>query len=336
MFTIGSKQPRESDLEKDAATRNKANEFFRAPKYLTVSSQLHLEAFIHEHRKVWTLSPTFRAETSDTPRHLSEFWMLETEIRTQQLDDVMDLAEDMIRSVVVNLQDSKLGSELLSAKRTDASGVDDGQDAGAEVIQRRWQGLTSQPWARITFQEALQRLKDAVESKRAQFQYPPSRSGGLQLQHERFLAADLGPVFVTDYPKEVKPFYMLPSLQDRSLDDSEHSTVACFDLLLPEVCEVVGGSLREHRLPPLIEAMRQHGLYKRTQVSAGASENDESTSALVGDSGSLEWYVDLRRYGSVPHGGFGLGFDRLLGYLAGVYNIRDTVAWPRYYRRCDC
>lgn len=322
--------------ESDAATRNQTNEFFRTPKYLTVSSQLHLEAFIHEHPKVWTLSPTFRAEKSNTPRHLNEFWMLETEIRTEQLDEVMDLAEDMIRSVVVNLQNSKIGSELLRAKRTGESGEHDGQDAGAEVIQRRWQGLMSQPWARISFQEALQRLEDAVESKRAQFQYSPTRSGGLQLEHERFLAAELGPVFVTDYPKEAKPFYMLPSIQDSTLEHPEHSTVACFDLLLPEVCEVVGGSLREHRLQPLLEAMRQHNLYKGTQTFVGASGSDESTSALAGDTGNLEWYTDLRRYGSVPHGGFGLGFDRLLGYLAGVYNIRDTVAWPRHYQRCDC
>lgn len=339
VFTIGSKQPRATDSETEAAAHNKAKGFFHTPKYLTVSSQLHLEAFIHEHQKVWTLSPTFRAEKSDTPRHLSEFWMLETELRTERLDEVMDVAENMIRSLVIDLRDSVLGRELLSAKRTGESGVYDGLDAGADVIQRRWQGLISQPWPRITFQEALRRLTDAVESKQAQFHYPPTQSAGLQLEHEKFLAAELGPVFVTDYPKEAKPFYMLPSLRDSTIDHLEHSTVACFDLLLPEVCEVVGGSLREHRLQPLIEAMRQHNLYKGHQGYqgfVGAPEDDESTSASVDDSGSLEWYVDLRRYGSVPHGGFGLGFDRLLGYLAGVENIRDTVAWPRYYQHCDC
>ncbi|SLM33553.1 asparaginyl-trna synthetase [Lasallia pustulata] len=336
VFTIDSKQPRATDLNKDAAVQKIANGFFRTPKYLTVSSQLHLEAFIHEHQKVWTLSPTFRAEQSDTPRHLSEFWMLETEIRTERLDEVMDLAENMIRSIVMDLQDSKLGVELLSAKRTRENGLHDGQDAGAEAIERRWRGLMSQPWPRITFREALQRLKDAVESNRAQFQYPPTQSTGLQLEHEKFLAGELGPVFVTDYPREAKPFYMLPSHQDSSLDLLEHSTVACFDLLLPEVCEVVGGSLREHRLQPLIAAMREQKVYKGTKSVVGASENDENPFALVDDLGSLEWFVDLRRYGSVPHGGFGLGFDRLLGYLAGVYNIRDMVAWPRYYQRCDC
>lgn len=335
VFTIDFKPPRATSSEKDAATHNNSG-FFRTPKYLTVSSQLHLEAFVHEHQKVWTLSPTFRAEKSDTPRHLSEFWMLETEIRTTRLDEVMDLAEHMIKSLVFNLQDSDLGRELLSAKRTGESGVNDSQDVGAEVIQRRWHALISQPWPRMTFQEALQRLKDAAESKRVEFQYPPSQSTGLQLEHEKFLAAEMGPVFVTDYPKEVKPFYMLPSVQDSTIGYPEHSTAACFDLLLPEVCEVVGGSLREHHLQPLIEAMRQQNMYKGDRSSVAASENNDDNSAFVDGSGSLEWYVDLRRYGSVPHGGFGLGFDRLLGYLAGVYNIRDTVAWPRYYQRCDC
>lgn len=253
-----------------------------------------------------------------------------------RLDEVMDLAEHMIKSLVIDLQDSELGRELLSTKRTGESEVNQSQDAGAGSIQRRWHALVSQPWPRITFQEALQRLKDAVESKGIQFQYPPKQSAGLQLEHEKFLAAEMGPVFVTDYPKELKPFYMLPSVQASLAGYPEYSTVACFDLLLPEVCEVVGGSLREHRLQPLIEAMRQHDMCKGNQSFVGASENDEHSSALVDASGSLEWYVDLRRYGSVPHGGFGLGFDRLLGYLAGVYNIRDTVAWPRYYQHCDC
>ena len=263
--------------------------------------------------------------------------MLEAEIRTKRLDDVMDLVENMIRSLVTDLKNSKIGMELLSAKRTGESRVHGGLDAGAETLRRRWQALISKPWPRVTFQEALQRLQDAVESKQVVFQYAPTQSAGLQLEHEKFLAAELGPVFVTDYPSEVKPFYMLPSGKDGPFESSGHSTVACFDLLLPEVCEVVGGSLREHRAQPLIQSMRQHSLHKGSQSSVEASEKDEGSSPPVDDLlGNLEWYVDLRRYGSVPHGGFGLGFDRLLGYFAGVYNIRDMVAWPRYYHRCDC
>ncbi|KAI4132446.1 MAG: hypothetical protein LQ347_002576 [Umbilicaria vellea] len=290
VFTVDSKQPRATNSEKNAAAHINPNGFFRTSRYLTVSSQLHLEAFVHEHQKVWTLSPTFRAEKSDTPRHLSEFWMLETEIRTMRLDEVMDLAEHMIKSLVIDLQDSELGRELLSTKRTGESEVNQSQDAGAGSIQRRWHALVSQPWPRITFQEALQRLKDAVESKGIQFQYPPKQSAGLQLEHEKFLAAEMGPVFVTDYPKELKPFYMLPSVQASLAGYPEYSTVACFDLLLPEVCEVVGGSLREHRLQPLIEAMRQHDMCKGNQSFVGASENDEHSSALVDASGSLEWF----------------------------------------------
>ncbi|KAJ4291199.1 asparaginyl-tRNA synthetase [Kalmusia sp. IMI 367209] len=299
--------------------------FFGSSKYLTVSSQLHLEALAQSVGKVWTLSPTFRAEKSDTARHLSEFYMLEAEIAfAENLPDVMNVVEGLLRAVATELQSSHVGKELL-----DARGRDDGEDGNAvssTVLAQRWQGLIAGPWPRITYHDALKHLRSAAASGKAQFEFAPGHEDGLQTEHERFLAESLGgggPIFVTDYPRDMKPFYMAPSSEAQAASHKA-PTVACFDLLVPDICELVGGSMREHRLPELLQSMEDHGLRSASSRDAEASD------------GSLEWYLDLRRYGSVPHGGFGLGFDRLLCYLSGVANIRDVVSFPRWHKRCDC
>ena len=309
-----------------------AEGFFRQPKHLTVSSQLHLEAFVHEHKRVWTLAPTFRAEKSDTSRHLAEFYMLEAEIRTDNLKDVMDLVENMIRDMATKVQASGLAKELLEYNHAPENNPEKWMSSWPEVLQRRWQGLKRSYWPRITYTEAIKLLQSAPQSGDITFQYPPRWHTGLQLEHEKFIAAEVGqgsPVFVTDYPRAMKPFYMLPSNPEAGAAENDESTVACFDLLLPEVAEIVGGSLREHRLEPLLQSMELHGLLQKSR----SIDNDLSKSDGKTD---LDWYLDLRRYGSVPHGGFGLGYDRLLGYLAGVDNVRDVNPWPRYYRKCDC
>lgn len=341
VFTLRSKDATEiRGLEQEISGTgppHTANEFFRAPKYLTVSSQLHLEAFVHEHQKVWTLSPTFRAEKSDTPRHLSEFYMLEAEIRTESLTGLMDLVEDMIRDVAVKLLNSAIGKELLAVRHGSESETSKEMTSRSEVIQRRWSGLKRAFWPRITYSEAIKLLKNAVDAGQAEFQYKPSWSTGLHLEHERYIASEIGqgsPVFVTDYPAAIKPFYMLPSDIDRARVAGQQPTVVCFDLLFPEACEVVGGSLREHRLEPLLQAMQKYGLSQA--IPSAEQMKTGMTSATLPGSSNLDWYVDLRRYGSVPHGGFGLGFDRLLGYLAAVDNVRDVAPWPRYYGKCDC
>lgn len=318
-------------------TNARNEEFFKNPKFLTVSSQLHLEAFVHEHQKVWTLSPTFRAEKSDTPRHISEFWMLEVEVRTDNLQEVMDIVENMIRSVTVKLEESGFIEELARANRGDKIGNAEGSHFLTRLVQR-WQGLMQASWPRVTYEKAIHLLQSAVDSKEASFQHIPSWSTGLQLEHEKYIATTVGqggPVFVTDYPQDIKPFYMLPSSSGTADVPTAHKTVACFDLLLPDVCEVVGGSLREHRLEKLVESMRQRGLVAVPGNSSTVTK-DNTISSPSADTGNLDWYVDLRRYGSVPHGGFGLGFDRLLSYLASINNIKDVVSWPRYYGRCDC
>ncbi|WPG98035.1 asparaginyl-tRNA synthetase [Acrodontium crateriforme] len=315
VFTVSS------NAQKDEKTTGKPQDdhFFRASKYLTVSSQLHLEALAQAVNKVWTLSPTFRAEKSDTPRHLSEFYMLEAEMCfVEDMNDVMDLVENMLRSVVTELQNSRLGHEILQVRRIAAAESNEEIDksSSAETLQTRWTGMAASNWPRITYAEAISTLQQAQSDGRASFVFAPQESDGLQAEHERFLASTIGqgkPVFVTDYPAVQKPFYMPPSSTTLNSKGTS-STVACFDLLVPDLCELVGGSMREFRLNALVDSMQKKGV---------AGEN-------------LEWYQDLRKYGSVPHGGFGLGFDRLLCYLSGVGNVRDVVAFPRWHGRCEC
>ena len=290
---------------------------------------------VHEHPRVWTLSPTFRAEKSDTPRHLSEFYMLEAEMRTEALPEVMDLVEDLIRSLVKSIRGSQVGQELLSDGHILQHAPDRDFKSRTEEVNLRWQGLERKLWPRIPYQDAIHFLQNAVEEEGITFEQTPSWTSGLRLEHEKYLAAAVGqgsPVFVTHYPKSQKPFYMLPSQVEEPVKTDLGATVACFDLLLPHSCEVVGGSLREHRLASLIENMPGSAV----RANTGEEEtypNSETTS--LDEKDDLDWYLDLRRFGSVPHGGFGLGFDRLIGYLAGVSNVRDVVQWPRYYGRCE-
>lgn len=336
----------------DGKDKDGPKEFFGESKYLTVSSQLHLEALAQSVGRVWALAPTFRAERGVTARHLSEFYMLEVEMNfAHQLEGVMDLLEEMIQDLVRPLTESRLGAELLQARRHSLSDEESKSPAlSSEALQHRWDGLLSQTWPRVSYTRAVTRLCEAVAKGEAQFMHPPSWGCSLQAEHERFIAQVFGrggkqPVFVTDFPRDIKPFYMAPSStttdastttpsSSSSAEDSSDAdavdapagpTVACFDLLFPDMGEVAGGSLREHRLDELLRAMQRQGLVTPT---AG----DPPAPPL----GRLNWYVDLRRWGSVPHGGFGLGFDRLLCYLTGVPNIKEMVTFPRWAGRCDC
>lgn len=336
VFTISSNASKVSTQKVGNNQQPVVEHFFRTPKYLTVSAQLHLEALAQSVGKVWTLSPTFRAEKSDTPRHLSEFYMLEAEVCfVDDMNAVMDLVENMLRAVANELKGSRVGEELLHAVHDAAQqNVEDTDFVTSSKLSERWQGLSESNWPRIAYKDAIETLQEASRGG-MDFRFPPSYEEGLQAEHERYLANHFGkgsPVFITDYPKHQKPFYMTPSAGAQS------ETVACFDLLVPDLCELVGGSMREYRSKELIDSMRQHGLWKDDVLSQQASESGDGPRDAAGFDGTsnLDWYVDLRRYGSVPHGGFGLGFDRLLSYLSGVTNIRDVVAFPRWYGRCDC
>jgi asparaginyl-tRNA synthetase len=302
-----------SETDNPSADRKENDDFFRSQKYLTVSSQLHLEALAQSVGKVWTLSPTFRAEKSETNRHLSEFYMLEAELCfVEDLGEVMDVVETMIQFLISQLRTSRPGQELLTH-------TNDKKDETALVLsdklRKRWNAISSTTkWQRITYRQAIEHLQSAVSAGH-HFNFQPDWDSGLQTEHELWIASNIGkgsPVFVTDYPRSQKPFYMLPTP-----DQPDGDTVACFDLLMPDIGEVVGGSLREHRYAQLMESMKRSGF------------NDEAIE-------NLSWYTDLRKWGSVPHGGFGLGFDRLLGYLSGVSNIKDVATFPRWVGRCDC
>ena len=299
--------------EKDDGT------FFRSPKYLTVSGQLHLEALAQSVGNVWTLSPTFRAEKSDTKRHLSEFYMLELEMSfVEDMDSVMNVVEKLVRQITEPLLSSRVGRELLSRKDHDRH---DTLEISSQNVEDRWQKILIDSWPRITYTEAIDMLKRPTSG--VEFEHTPQWGAGLNIEHEQYIAGVYNsPVFVTHYPKSIKPFYMLSS----STNHARLETVDCFDLLLPQAGELVGGSMREHRMDRLIAAMQSNGLVQPGPVDQVSDDQ----------LGGLKWYVDLRRWGSVPHGGFGLGFDRLLGYLAGVSNIRDTNTFPRWVGRCEC
>ncbi|KAI9750031.1 MAG: hypothetical protein M4579_006637, partial [Chaenotheca gracillima] len=320
VFTVGGGAARASLDDTSLENSARVLPFFRDPKYLTVSSQLHLEAMAQSVSRVWTLSPTFRAERSETARHLSEFYMLEAEISfSNNLEEIMSLLEGLLRDLSLSLQESRLGEELLLHQRSMDADEEDASSIDHDALQRRWKALANGPWPRVTYTEAVTRLMQAVESKEVNFKFTPDWSSGLQAEHERFLAQVVGndgPVFVTDYPRHLKPFYMPPSPEGSS--PTPGPTVSCFDLLLPDVCEIAGGSMREHRMEELLYSMRENGLIKPKEGDDELSADMTEISAE--QLGGLGWYVDLRRWGSVPHGGFGLGFDRLLTYLSGVSN----------------
>ncbi|KAK2034834.1 asparaginyl-tRNA synthetase [Colletotrichum zoysiae] len=324
-----STTPKSSGKDKAAE-----NLFFRSPKYLTVSSQLHLEALAQSLGDVWTLSPTFRAERSDTSRHMSEFYMLEAEMSfVDDMDDVMGLVEDMLRSLASGLYKTRAAQELRQRRGPGPTRTAEDDLVPIEEVERRWLGLMQNPdskWPRITYADAIKML----QAEQGRFEHKPTWEGGLHSEHEKFLAKTLGatndpgaytPVFVTHYPREMKAFYMRRSDPPASISDESGDTVDCFDLLVPDLCEIAGGSMREHDLESLLETMQARGMGSPSMDGRGSHNG-----------GDLDWYVDLRRWGSNPHGGFGLGFDRLLSYLVGVPNVRDVVAFPRWYGRCDC
>lgn len=364
VFTISTQDqdednpPRHESAGSDSEdTKEKDNEhyFFRSPAYLTVSTQLHLEAYAAALGNVWTLSPTFRAERSDTVRHLAEFYMLEAEVQyLASLSQLMDLLEDMIRTLVTELRNSTAGQEMLS--------LDSATTKANHSLQKRWSSLDQSPrWPRITYRTALDMLVSANEAGKASFSATPSWNSGFNLEHEKYLVEAAGsgsPIFVTDYPRIQKPFYMAPSTlssdneaqppesaagsaDGEAASNDNASTVANFDLLFPHsIGEVAGGSLREHRLPNLLTNMRRAGMIKPPQEPPNSSAASEELPARPGSVAEslrlmelqdhpLKWYVDLRKYGSAPHGGFGLGFDRLIAYLTGRDNVRDVVGWPR-------
>ncbi len=260
-------------------------DFFGKHASLTVSGQLNGEAFCMAFRNIYTFGPTFRAENSNTPRHAAEFWMIEPEIAFADLEDDMALEEDMIRTII---------SDILREAPEELAFLNQFVD---KTLIERLEHVRDSEFARCTYTEAINLLL-AADRK---FEYPVKWGMDLQTEHERWLteAHFRRPVFVYDYPKDIKAFYM------RLNDDGK--TVAAVDLLVPGVGEMVGGSQREERPEVLDRRMEELGMDKE----------------------AYSWYADLRRYGSVKHAGFGIGFERLIMYLTGMSNIRDVLPFPR-------
>ncbi|KAI0464852.1 hypothetical protein LJB42_000063 [Komagataella kurtzmanii] len=278
------------------------NKFFGKDSYLTVSTQLHLEVLCMALSRVWTLTPCFRAEESDTHRHLSEFWMLEAEIAF--ISDVRQLTtfcERMIKHVVNSLhQDLEgQGANLINSRR---------DQEFVHKMTERWDQLLNGKWKTITYTEAIDILTAESSKGNISFQFKPAWGESLQSEHEKWLTGEYfkSPVFVLNYPKESKPFYMTRN--------PDGKTVACFDLLVPDVGEIIGGSMREHNIDLLVDEIKQRNM-----------KTDD-----------IEWYLSLRSSGSVSHGGFGMGFERLLCYLGCVENVRDVIPFPRSSRDCVC
>lgn len=270
--------------------------------------------------------------------------MLEAEIMfTEDLETVMGVVERLLQSLAQHLMVSRIGEELLKAVE---SGMHDPSDDAITKLQlqERWSKLASGKWPRITYTEAMEHLQDAFRTNEELFEYRPQWDTGLQAEHEKFLAKMIGqdgPIFITDYPRNIKAFYMPNSPNQAAATPKSELTVSCFDLVVPELCEIAGGSLREYHIEPLLASMTDHGMMKSSQVDLGqdlvgkGNTNKHAPETASSITPSLQWYLDLRRYGSAQHGGFGLGFDRILCYLSGVSSVRDMVAFPRWYGRCD-
>lgn len=262
-----------------------ADDFFGRKAGLSVSGQLEGEVAAMAMGKIYTFGPSFRAEKSNTQRHVAEFWHVEPEIAFAELDDVIEVAESMIKFVLKDVIE-KCPDELAFFEKFFEKG-----------LREKLQKIVDGDFERITYTKAIELLKDAD----VKFQYPVEWGCDLATEHERYITEQVynKPVFVTDYPKEIKSFYMK--------QNPDGKTVAATDLLVPGVGEIIGGSQREENLDKLLAAMEERGM---TQ--------DE-----------YKDYLDLRKFGSVPHGGFGLGFDRIVMYMTGMANIRDVQLYPR-------
>ncbi|MDN7123650.1 asparagine--tRNA ligase [Pseudidiomarina sp. 1APP75-32.1] len=262
-----------------------SKDFFGKESFLTVSGQLNVETFACALSKVYTFGPTFRAENSNTSRHLAEFWMVEPELAFADLNDIADLAEDMLKYCINAVLEERADDMAFFQQRIDKTVLD------------RLQQIVSNKFVHMDYSEAVEILQNCGKK----FDYAVEWGTDLQSEHERYLAEEHvgAPIVLKNYPKDIKAFYM------RQNDDGK--TVAAMDILAPGIGEIIGGSAREERLDRLDARMQEMGLPME----------------------HYSWYRDLRRYGTVPHAGFGLGFERLVTYVTGMTNIRDVIPFPR-------
>ena len=268
-----------------------SQDFFGKSSHLTVSGQLDVETFAHAFRNVYTFGPTFRAENSNTVKHAAEFWMIEPEICFADLNDFMDLAEEMMKYIITYVRENAPEEMEFFNKFIDTG------------LFEKLDNVVNNDFGRITYTDAIKEL-EKVNDK---FEFPVHWGVDIQTEHERYLSEEIfkRPVFVTDYPADIKAFYMK--------QNPDGKTVAAADLLVAGIGEIIGGSQREDDFEKLERRMKELNLSKE----------------------DYWWYMDLRRYGSCPHSGYGLGFERMMMYLTGVQNIRDVLPFPRTPKNCE-
>jgi asparaginyl-tRNA synthetase len=284
-------------------------DFFGKSTNLTVSGQLEGELAAMAFSDIYTFGPTFRAENSNTARHLAEFWMIEPEMAFSDLTDNMNLAEEMLQYVIKHAMDNNLEDIQFLSQRLEEEEKQKPQNERSELnLIDKLKFCLENNFERLTYTQAIEILRESNHNKKKKFQYLIDKWGAdLQSEHERYLVEKhfKKPVILTDYPKEIKSFYM------RQNDDGK--TVAAMDILFPGIGEIVGGSQREERL-----------------------ENLETRMAEIGiPAEELSWYLDTRRFGSCPHAGFGLGFERLVMFVTGMGNVRDVIPFPRTPKNCE-
>jgi asparaginyl-tRNA synthetase len=278
-------------LAKSGAPVDYSKDFFGKPAFLTVSGQLNVETYAEALSRVYTFGPTFRAENSNTTRHLSEFWMVEPEVAFAELADNMELAEDFLKFLV---------KTALKDCAEDLAFFDQRVEPG---LVESLKAVTEKPFSHMTYTEAIANLEKNADK----FEVKPFWGLDLMSEHEKFLCEKIagGPLFLTDYPKEIKSFYMK--------QNADGKTVRAMDLLVPRFGEIIGGSEREESLELIAKRIRELGMKEE----------------------NYSWYLDLRRFGTTPHSGFGLGFERLLLYVTGMANIRDVIPFPRAPKLAD-
>ena len=302
MFRV-STLPIDNPPKNDDGSINFKEDFFGRATNLTVSGQLEGELAATAFGEIYTFGPTFRAENSNTPRHLAEFWMIEPEMAFYDLEDNMNLAEEFIKYIIKHVMDNNREDLEFLAQRSADEEKQLPQDKRSELgLIEKLEFVLNNNFERITYTEAIDILRESPFNKKKKFQFPITGWGmDLQSEHERYLVEKhfKKPVILSNYPKEIKAFYM------RQNDDGK--TVAAMDILAPGIGEIVGGSQREERQDKLEQRMREMHIPIE----------------------EMWWYLDTRRYGTVPHAGFGLGFERMVQFVTGMSNIRDVIAFPR-------
>ncbi|HAQ20658.1 MAG TPA: asparagine--tRNA ligase [Prolixibacteraceae bacterium] len=300
MFRVSTLDAKNPPLLEDGSI-DYSQDFFGKATNLTVSGQLEGELGATALSEVYTFGPTFRAENSNTARHLAEFWMIEPEMAFYELQDNMDLAEDFLKSLIKDALDNCMDDLEFLSKRLQEEEKNKPMDERSMELVEKLRFVLENDFIRLTYTEAIDILKDSKTYKKGKFQYPVDWGTDLQSEHERYLVEKhfKKPVILINYPKDIKAFYMK--------QNADEKTVSAMDVLFPGIGEIIGGSQREEDYDKLVKRMDEMGIPIH----------------------EMDWYLDTRRFGTVPHSGFGLGFERFILFVTGMGNIRDVIAFPR-------